>query len=75
MRALKDCKWKAEIKQDQKYYWWELTTETLTGLYDFDKITPIWKYCGYVYKNKKSAVRNLKRFVEINGITCDNQNF
>ncbi len=64
MKALSECKWKVEILDADRWWFWRLTTRNPTGL-------ELKTLDGKNYNDRLSAIKDLHKFIELNGITCD----
>lgn len=78
MKAIKDCKWNVTIEtfyDSDMLHCWKAETKSDIGLTTEDEVEPIKTLWGRVYKRRQQAIDNWKKFAQLNGITCDNQNF
>jgi len=67
LKALKDCVWCVKLLRVDGFWFWSMTTRSLTGLSDGTGLS-IKKLEGRNYNTKTTALKNLNKFIEINAL-------
>ena len=71
MKALKDMRWKAEIKKVNGVWFWEISTTSNTGIYVNPSYERIKNISSRNFRTRKKAEEHFKEFCDINGFSVN----